>query len=124
MPSRILSVSYKSTLRTTRDLILRQQGYSVRSASSLESAVELCRQSHFDLVIIDHDIPLADQETIANVVRTTCAAVRILALTSLGTDSRPTFADASMNGLDGPHALLRMVRGLLEQGSIQLKAAS
>jgi CheY-like chemotaxis protein len=58
---RILSISYNQPLLQTRELILSREGFQVKSALGFSAAVHACENEKFDLVIMGHSIPTADQ---------------------------------------------------------------
>jgi len=58
---RILSISYNQPLLQTRELILSREGFQVKSALGFSAAVHACENEKFDLVIMGHSIPSADQ---------------------------------------------------------------
>lgn len=66
MAKRILSISYDSSLLWTRQLMLQQMGYEVRSAEGFVAALEACKGPNldFDLAILGHSIPARDKERI------------------------------------------------------------
>lgn len=59
--SRILSISYDQALLLTRELMLSREGFEVKSAVGFSAAVHACENEKFDLVIMGHSIPSADQ---------------------------------------------------------------
>ena len=58
---RILSISYDQALLQTRELMLSREGFEVESAIGFSAAVHACEKGKFDLVIMGHSIPSADQ---------------------------------------------------------------
>ena len=58
---RILSISYNQALLQTRELMLSREGFQVKSAVGFSAAVHACENEKFDLVIMGHSIPSADQ---------------------------------------------------------------
>ena len=63
---RILSISYNEALLQTRELMLYREGFEVESAIGFSAAVQACKNGKFDLVIMGHSIPTADQTFIIN----------------------------------------------------------
>ena len=74
MSKRILSVSYDVSLLATRGMLLEQRGYEVTSALGFTKAIELCRQSDFDLFILGHSIPSSDKLSLLKTFRENCSA--------------------------------------------------
>jgi DNA-binding response OmpR family regulator len=110
VPKRLLSVSYDPQLQRSRELILRQAGYDVVSATSLAEVTAACEHSHFDFALIGHSIPRQQQEEIAAKVREHSESVLIVGLQLLTTDRLP-FADVTVPSHD-PAALVEQLRGL------------
>jgi DNA-binding response OmpR family regulator len=51
-------------LLQTRELMLSREGFEVVSAVGFSAAVDACENGKFDLVIMGHSIPSADQDFI------------------------------------------------------------
>ena len=66
----VLSISYDESLLRTREWILKSAGFNVTSAFAFTEARALCRNSGFDLVIIGHSLPQADQAALIGEIRT------------------------------------------------------
>jgi DNA-binding response OmpR family regulator len=66
---RILSISYDQALLQTRELMLSREGFEVESAVGFSAAVHACENGKFDLVILGHSIPTADQTFIIKQVK-------------------------------------------------------
>ena len=77
--ARILSISYNQALLQTRELMLSREGFEVESAIGFSAAVHACENGKFDLVIMGHSIPTADQDFIIKQLKTLSDA-SILAL--------------------------------------------
>jgi DNA-binding NtrC family response regulator len=113
MSSRILSISYDSSLLHTRRLVLSHGGYDVESAGDLASAVELCRADKFDVVVIGHGVPLLEAATIVEVMRGRALIVSLFA----GPGPRVEHADLYVDAADGPEQLLSVLQAALEHNS-------
>jgi len=83
MPKRILSVSYDSALLATRQMLLEQKGYYVKSALGFTEAVEDCQNEGFDLFVLGHSIPEKDKLHLIKTFRGKCPAP-ILSLERIG----------------------------------------
>jgi CheY-like chemotaxis protein len=72
--ARIFSVSYDLTLLRTRELLLENMGHTVVSAEGFAHAFELCGTGteQFDLIVLGHSIPQADQQAIIRHCKATC----------------------------------------------------
>jgi DNA-binding response OmpR family regulator len=109
MSKRIFSVSYDTSLLATRQMLLEQKGYTVTSALGFSKAIDLCRQSHFDLFILGHSIPNTDKVHLIKTFRESCPAP-VLSLERHGEDRVSTDFHASP---DDPHQFLRVVDDIL-----------
>jgi DNA-binding response OmpR family regulator len=69
MPDRVLVVEDEPALLDTLIYNLNRQGYQVESASDGEAAVQLVRQSHPDLIVLDIMLPKLDGFEVCRIVR-------------------------------------------------------
>jgi CheY-like chemotaxis protein len=106
---RILSISYDELLLHTRQAILEQEGFEVRSAWGFAEALEAC-QGHddFDVVVMGHSMPQRDKTELVKALRTKCDAP-LVSIYRQGDSAMPE-ADYSVNAHEGPMALLEAVR--------------
>lgn len=76
MPKRILSISYDPALLWTRQMLLQQIGYDVRSVEGFAATLRTCREERqqFDLVVLGHSIPREDREAIIREISEACPA--------------------------------------------------
>ena len=111
--SRILSVSYDTTLLRTRQMLLERAGYEVVSIPDLTVALEKCRSSAYDLVIMGHSIPRSDKQEIIRALREHCPAP-VLALLRAG-ESPLKEATESIDPFN-PNLLLAAVERILHPG--------
>jgi DNA-binding response OmpR family regulator len=112
MTKRILSVSYNESLLQTREMLLRRHGHSVTSALGFTDAVEQCRNSHFELMILGHSIPNKDKRQLINLFHDNCPGP-VLALLRHG-ENAPDGADDHIYP-DDIDALLEAVDKLREK---------
>lgn len=79
-PKHILSVPSTEALKITRELLLRESGFLVASATGERDLAHLCRRGTYDLAIIgyvdDNDLKIR----LARALRSHCANVPILEL--------------------------------------------
>jgi hypothetical protein len=66
--AKILSVAYSEILKTTRQLLLEQQGHSVYSALDLAEIEAMERMEIVDLALIGHGFRGAEKRRIAHLV--------------------------------------------------------
>ena len=109
-PKRILSLSYDVALLDSRQMLLEQHGYEVRSVIGLASALEACQERAYDLVIIGHSIPLAHKRKMLEQLRAVCDTP-VLALQRTG--ERLQDADYFFSPVEGPRAFLDAVDRIL-----------
>jgi DNA-binding NtrC family response regulator len=113
MAKRILSVSYDAALLRSREMILQRQGYEVVSVQSLQDAILHCRQEVFDVALIGHAIPIAEQTSIADELRKNCPGAKVVALTARPMMSAP-YADRSVDAMR-PDELVAELRHLFAE---------
>ena len=121
MRKSVLSISYDSSLLTTRQMLLEQAGYTVTSALGFEEAMERCHSSQYDIVLIGHSIPRTEKSTLAAILRQHCDAP-ILSIRMQG-DPPLAEADYSVQADEGPTILLAGVRAILEAREKKAPAA-
>src|SRR5690348_7519737 len=68
-PFNILSLGYDRTLIRLRSMVLRQAGYAVEEAYSIEQALARAKSDVIDLLLICHTIPASDQLKLINTVQ-------------------------------------------------------
>jgi len=66
--AKILSVASSEVLRTTRQLLLEQQGYSVCSALTLADVESIAKTEKVDLALVGHGFRGPEKRKIAHVV--------------------------------------------------------
>jgi CheY-like chemotaxis protein len=104
---RILSVSYDQSLLLTREMLLSGAGFQVTSVRTLRDALECCKRSQFDLIIVGHSIPQRDKRELVKEVREVSPAP-LLSIRRHGEPPLPE-ADHSVDALEGPAVLLAEV---------------
>ena len=111
--ARILSVSYDESLLKTRQMMLDQVGYEVRSALGFTDALRECTSGGpFDLFILGHSIPLHDKQALVEAFRSRCRSV-VLALKRNGENLADTGADFQADPAD-PAAMLQLVAKIIQ----------
>ena len=106
----LLSVGAQPELLRLRNAVLRNAGYYVHAETSVYEAMHLCLRSDFDLVILCHTIPEAEKMKLLTAIKTVTPSTPVII--ARDSDTR-TQADASVDSLDSPGALLSCVAGLL-----------
>ena len=66
----ILSISYEQSLLLTREMLLSDAGFEETSARTHRDALECCRKSKFDLIIVGHSIPKNDKQEVGQADQT------------------------------------------------------
>lgn len=117
--AKILSVASSEVLKTTRQLLLEQQGFAVCSALSLEEVQAFGKEEKVDLALIGHGFPGPDKREIAHVVNHYFPGLPILEMCF----HSPEIPGADFVLSDSPHELItaiklvlagRRVRGYIE----------
>lgn len=72
----ILAVGLDPMVLSSRCSVLRSAGYLVRSASSIDGAIEELDRD-FDLVLLCHSIPVQDRDRLINAIRSTNSQIPI-----------------------------------------------
>jgi DNA-binding NtrC family response regulator len=110
---RILSISYEPSLLLTREMLLSDAGFEVTSAKTLRGALECCKKSRFDLVIVGHSIPKEDKRDVVKQIRQLSLAP-VLSIRRHGEEPLPE-ATHSIDSIAGPEALLKAVTQALRE---------
>jgi CheY-like chemotaxis protein len=111
MSKRILSVSYDSSLLTTRQMLLEGRGYSVTSALGFTQAIADCKSKEYDLFILGHSIPARDKRELIRTFREHCPAP-IVSLERVGEERVESDFHASP---DDPQEFMRVVAVILSE---------
>lgn len=77
-PSHILSIASTDSVRTTRELLLREQGFMVVSASTPREISHVCRRTKFDLIVVGHAFEEEEKLAIEEVLRKDAPGTPIL----------------------------------------------
>lgn len=72
----ILAVGLDPMVLSSRCSVLRSAGYLVRSAPSIDGAIEELDRD-FDLVLLCHSIPVQDRDRLINAIRSTNSQIPI-----------------------------------------------
>jgi CheY-like chemotaxis protein len=107
--ARILSISYDPALLHTREIILMQAGYEIKSALGLSEAIEACNE-HYDLMVMGHSIPESDKREVVRELRNRGCHSPILSLNRFG--ERP-IPEAAKTVEPDPKLVLEAIRSLL-----------
>ena len=110
---RILSISYDESLLATRQMILEQAGFEVISALGYAESMERSNKGPFDLVVLGHSLPLKDKSAIVAALKKAKSKPKVLSIRRHGYAPIPE-ADASVEAVEGPLALLEAVRQVLD----------
>ena len=121
--ARILLVDDEPGLRRTLSDRLRKEGYAVDTAASGDSALDAARKGHYDLIILDLNLPTKDGLQVCQELRREGQHVAVLMLTARdsiadkitglrsGADDYMTKPFASAELVARIEALLRRTRG-------------
>jgi len=105
--NRILSVAYIKSLGVSREALLEAAGYDVQAVQDLSEALLQLKKSQFDLAIVGHAVPRAEDPVIVDAAKHAGNTPTVL-LYAAGPGSQIKH----FNVEDGAHDLLRMVAQL------------
>jgi hypothetical protein len=107
--ARILSVASSEILKTTRQLLLEQQGFSVCSALTLKEVETLGKDEKVDLALIGHGFRGPDKRKIAHMVNHYFPGLPILEMCF----HSPEIPGADFVLSDSPHELITAIKHVL-----------
>ncbi len=116
-PRRVLYAEDQVSSRIVTKAMLEKMGFLVDAVDDGEVAVERARQSRYDLILLDIEMPVMDGVTAARLMRTEIAACRntpILALSAFLADSTEAchWRDAFDNAVPKPASALELKRAM------------
>ena len=113
MPSpHILSVGKDPTLMSSRTLLLRNAGYAVQEAYTLDKAKDLVRSDSIDVTLLCHTVPEREQRLLIYLVREKNRRLMpILCIRSHDHESVPRVCTAVDNE---PESLLRTLKSVVQ----------
>jgi hypothetical protein len=109
---RVLCYGHDEMLLYTRKLILGREFIAER-CDTLPGLTEILSRGHLDLVLICQSVPAAECEEVIEMVRAASPEAKVLVMQAGHPASCSVHSDAAMENLDGPHALLEEIRGIL-----------
>jgi DNA-binding response OmpR family regulator len=107
--ARILSISPSEILRTTRQLVLEQEGYQVRSLAEAPERNTIAKEEKFDLAVIGHGFRGQDKRRIAKVINQHFPGLPILELCF----HSPEIPGVDFILSDSPHEVLGAIKEIL-----------
>lgn len=107
--AKILSVASSEVLKTTRQLLLEQQGFSVCSALTLNEVETLGKAEKVDLALIGHGFRGPDKREIAHMVNHYFPGLPILEMCF----HSPEIPGADFVLSDSPHELITAIKHVL-----------
>jgi len=113
--TKVLVVDDEASVRLMLTKLLTLHGYAVDTADDGAQAIDRLQESRYDLMILDHYMPVMDGLTAASIVRSSpkFENVKILMLTG---DSVTKDVDASFDaGIDGYIVKPFVLKNLLEK---------
>jgi hypothetical protein len=105
----ILSVASSEVLKTTRKLLLEQQGFSVYSALNLVDVDILGKSAKVDLALVGHGFPGPEKRKIANLVNHYYPGLPILEMCF----NSPEIPGADFVFSDSPNDLITAIKMVL-----------
>jgi|SRR5947209_5092202 len=108
--AKILSVASNEVLGTTRQLLLEQEGFSVRSALTATEVEKLERKEKFDLVLIGHGFRGPEKRRMARTVNALYPGIPILEMCF----HSPEIPGADFVLTDSPAELIKAIKLVLD----------
>ncbi len=112
-PVRVLSASADPGLSTSRELLLRQHGYMVRTALSKAHALELLQAHNFDLLILGNSLSPDTCMELGRRFRAHNPRGRVIEILPVAGAPPMNQPDETVASLAGPDALLRTIEAQL-----------
>jgi CheY-like chemotaxis protein len=100
-------------------MLLEHRGYEIVSCGRIGEALERSRQDKFDLFILGHSIPTADQQRLVDNFRRNCAAP-VISLRRYAGDEFISGADYHVE--PDPEPLMKLIHAILE-GELHAKGS-
>ena len=110
LSARILSIGDDDNLRLSRELILRKEGYEVKSVTS-NDALKALPPGSFDIAIISQSVAHGRAMHVAAVLRAINPGIRILRVQELPSVPDHSY-DLDCETFSGPGAFLNAVKAL------------
>ena len=112
----ILAVGWDPIVLSSRCSVLRYAGYIVRSASSIDGAIEELDRD-IDLVLLCHSIPVQDRDRVIEIIRSANPQIPIYSVASASSDSGAGLVDGIISSR--PEDLLKALRCKTASRSLQ-----
>jgi DNA-binding NtrC family response regulator len=110
---RILSVCNDGSVLRTRGLVLQNAGYNVCPAEDVSQAVDRCSSNNFDVAVLGASLPYNDRIALAAEVKKRWPSTHVVMYCRI--HEIPANADAVIDPLDGPGALLFAIESTLDE---------
>lgn len=106
----VLAIGVDLPFLASHPPVWQSVGYNITSAGSIREAIVQLKRGNFDLILLDHSIPIESRERLTFLIRASGAGIPVVSVTdSPGhTDS---FADATIR--NEPQNLLKVIAELL-----------
>lgn len=119
---RVLSISDDEAVLSSRELILRKDGYEIVSITSSD-LLTVSEIRSFDVAVICHSVKPANAIAIVDRLRRYNPSIRLLRVNSRIYPIDP-FYDVDSGVLVGPGALLKAVKALLDRNAAGVASAA
>ena len=106
----ILAVGVDSSLLASQRPVWQSAGYYVTFAGSIREAILQFRDGDFDLIILDHSIPIESRERLTFLIRATGSQIPVVCVAD-SPGGHYSFADATIG--NEPDDFLQVIRELL-----------
>jgi hypothetical protein len=105
---KVLSVGAHPELLWLRGAVLRNAGFDVLTTLDLKEGLAHIERGHCDVLLMCYSLPFPARKRLAENFRSNCRDGRIV--TIINEQGKPEFADAVVYGIDGPEALIEVIR--------------
>jgi len=101
-PTVVLAVGADSSLPASQRSVWQSAGYYITSAGSIREAIVQLRDGDFDLVLLDHSIPIESRERLTFLIRASGSRIPVVCVTDSPDDDN-SFADATIRNERDDH---------------------
>ena len=114
--TRVLIIDDELSMRVTLQDILADEGYDVSNAADGQTAVNLCAENDYDVVIMDVRMPGLNGVDAFRQIRRHCEGVRVILMSAYGMDDLKEMAlkDGAIAFLDKPLEIEKVIHLIAE----------
>ncbi len=91
----VLAVGVEPSVLASQGSVWQLAGYQITSVRSIRDAIVQLRDGDFDLILLDHSIPVESRERLTFLIRTSGSRTPVVCVTDSACDD-DSFADATL----------------------------